>query len=150
MIEPAADSAAARRADDDRHRRAAAVAVPQCGGLVDDLIEAARDEVGELHLRHRPIPAQRRADADADDGRLRDRRIDDAHLAELFEQSLRRAERAAVGADILPEDEYFRITAHFFGECLADGLEIREFLTHRSIRAKATTKTRKHEEDIRS
>ena len=57
VIQPAADVAAARRADDDRHRGAAAVSIAQRRGLIDDLIEAAGDEVRELHFRDRTIPA---------------------------------------------------------------------------------------------
>ena len=135
VIQPAADVAAARRADDDRHRRAAAVAVAQRRRLVDDLIEAARDEVGELHLGDRPVAAQRRADADADDRRLGNRRVDDAHLAELLVQPLRHAERAAVGADVLAEHEHLRIAPHLFGERLADGFEVGQLSVASGIRS---------------
>ena len=131
VIQPAAHVAAARRAHDDRHARPAAVPVPQRGGLIDDLIEAARDEVGELHLRHGPVAAQRCADADADDRRLRDRRVDDPRFAELLEQALRDAEGAAVFADVLAEHEHLRIPPHFFGEGFADRFEVTELLRHR-------------------
>src|SRR5215471_14846791 len=109
---------------------ATTVAVAQRCRLVDDLIEPARDEIGELHLRHRPIAALRRTDADADDRRLGDRRIDDAHLAELLVEALRHAERTPVGADVLAEDEHLRIATHFFDERLANGFQIREVFAH--------------------
>src|SRR6185436_4492022 len=109
---------------------------------VHDLIESAGDEVRELHLRDRPIAAQRGADADADDGRLRDRRVDDAHLAEFFEEALRRAERAAIAAYILAEDEHLRVSAHFFGERLAKCFEVREVLAH----SRNLVKPRRHED----
>ena len=128
VIQAAADVAAARGANDDRHRRAAAVPVAQRRRLVDDLVEAARDEVGELHFGDRSIASQRCADADPDNRRLGDRRVEHTHLAELVEQPLRGAERAAVRADVLAEDEDLRVAAHFFGERLADCIEIREFL----------------------
>ncbi len=67
MIQTAADVAAAWRAHDDGARHAAAGAIAQRGGLIDNLIETAGDEVGELHLRHRTVAALGRADADADD-----------------------------------------------------------------------------------
>ena len=132
VIETAADIAAARRPDDDRYHRAAAIAEPQRRRLVDDLIEAARDEIGELHLGDRTIAALRRADADPDDRRLRDRRVDDAEIAELFVEALRHAEGAAVGADILAEHEYFRVAAHFFGKRLANRFQVRQLFTHDS------------------
>ena len=112
MIEAAADVAAARRADNHRHRRAAAVPIPEGRRLIDDLIEAAGDEVGKLHLGDRPVTTERRADADAHDGRFGDRRVDHAHLAELVIEALGDAECAAVGADILAQDEDLRIAPH--------------------------------------
>src|SRR5262245_41884298 len=130
MIEAAADVAAARRPDDDRHAGAAAVAIPQRRRLVHDLIEGARDEIRELHLRDGPIAALRRADADADNRRLGDRCVDDPHLAEFLVQSLRHAERAAVRADVFAEDEHFRIAAHLFDERLADRFQVGQLFAH--------------------
>ena len=131
MVQSAADVAAARRAHDDRHRRPATVPVTQRRGLIDNLIEAARDEVGKLHLGDGPVAAQRRPDADADDRRFRDGRVDDARLAELLEEALRDAERAAILADVLAEHEDLRIPPHFFGEPFADSFEVGELLRHR-------------------
>ena len=111
---------------------ASAVPVAERRRLVDDLIEAARDEVGELHLGDRPVAAQRGADADADDRRLGNRRVDDAQLAELVVEPLRDAERAAVRADVLAEDEHFRIAPHLLGERFADGFEVGQFFGHGS------------------
>jgi hypothetical protein len=130
MVQPAADIAAARRADDDWNRRAPAVAESQRRRLVDDLIERAGDEIGELHLGDRTIAALRRADADPDDRRLRDRRVDDAEVAELFVKALRHAKGAAVSADILAEHEHFRVAAHFFGKRLANRFQVRQLFTH--------------------
>ena len=72
----------------------------------------------------------RRADADADDRRFGNRRVDDAHLAELVVQSLRDAERTAVGADVLAEHEHFRIAAHLFDERFADRFQVGQLLAH--------------------
>ena len=130
VVQPAADVAAARRAHDDRHGRAPAVPVAKRRRLVDDLIETARDEVGELHLGNRPVAAQRGADADADDRRLGDRGVDDAHLAELVGQPLGDAECAAVGSDILAEHEHLRIAPHLFEEGLTNGFEVGQFFGH--------------------
>ena len=68
VIQAPADITATRRAHDNGHRCPAAVTVPERRRLVDDLIEPARDEIGELHLGDRPVATQRGADADADDG----------------------------------------------------------------------------------
>ena len=141
MIQAAADVAAARRANDHRHRRAAAVPIPEGRRLIDDLIEAADDEVGELHLGDGPIATQRRADADADDGRFGDRRVDHAHLAELVVEALGDAERAAVGADILAQHEDLRIAPHLLDQRLANGLQVREFFAHERL----SHETRIHE-----
>src|SRR5438093_1329539 len=83
--------------------RSAAVPVPQRRRLVDDLIEAARDEVRELHLGDGPVAALRGADADPDDRRLGNRRVHHPHLAELVVQALGHAERAAVRPDVFAE-----------------------------------------------
>jgi hypothetical protein len=147
VIQPAADIAAARRPDHDRYRGAPAVAKAQRRRLIDDLIEAARDEVGKLHFRHRTVAAHRRADAHADNRRLGNRRVDDPHLAELVIEPLSHAKRPAVRADIFPEHEHFRVAAHFFEERLADGFQIRQLFRHRFIRFSRgydSTKSTKH------
>ena len=53
-----------------------------------------------------------------------------AHLAELVEQPLRDAERAAVRADVLAEHEHLRIAPHLFDERFADRFEVGEFFAH--------------------
>jgi hypothetical protein len=58
----------------DDHRHLAAPAVPDLGGVVDQLIEAGRDEVVELDLADRPLPASAGADAHAEDGAFSERR----------------------------------------------------------------------------
>ena len=130
VVQPAADAAAARRANDNRNRRAPAVPKPQRRRLIDDLVEGAGDEIGKLHLGNGPVAAHRRADADADDGRLGNRRVDDARLAELLEQPLGHAEGAAVRADVLAEHEHLRVAPHFLGERFADGFQIRQLFAH--------------------
>ena len=98
--------------------------------LVDDLIEAAADEIGELHLGDGTVSALRRADADADDGRFRDRRVEAARLAELVDEAGGHAKRAAVRAHVLAEHEHFRIAAHLFEERLANRFQIGNFFRH--------------------
>ena len=124
MIQPAAHVAAARRANHDRHGDAPAAAVPQRGRLVDDLIEPAADEVGELHFGDRAVAALRCADADADNRRLRNRGIETACFAEFVGNALRDAERPAVRPDVFAEHEHFRIAPHLFDQRFPNGLEI--------------------------
>ena len=79
---PAGEAAAARQAHDDRGREPQTVV--QLAGDVDELVEAAGDEVGELHLADRPHADDRGADGAADDRLLGDRRVDHAVDAELL------------------------------------------------------------------
>ena len=53
----AVNAAARRRAHHHGHRRVPAVAA--FGGEIHNLVEAAGDEIGELHFRHRPQPHKR-------------------------------------------------------------------------------------------
>ena len=77
----------------------------ELAGDVDDLVEAAGDEVGELHLADRAHADDRGADRAADDRLLGDRRVDDALGTELVEQAGGHLERAAHRADVLAEQE---------------------------------------------
>ena len=72
----------------------------------------------------RPHAHERRADRGADDRRLGDRRVDDPLLAELVVQPFGDLERAAVGADVLADDEDALVALHLLGERLADRFEI--------------------------
>ena len=80
----AGEAAAAGQPHGDVHRQA--LAVVHLRGDVDELVEAAGDEVRELHLADRPHPDDRCADRAADDPGLRERRVHDAVGAELVEQ----------------------------------------------------------------
>ena len=85
----AADAAADGRADHELGGVLAARAVAELGQLVDDLVVGREDEVGELDLGHRHQAVERHADGAADDAALGERRVDDAVVAELFEQARR-------------------------------------------------------------
>src|SRR4029079_12213194 len=97
------DAAAIRRPDD--HRRAVAVvrAVAEPSRLGHELVERRMDEVGELDLGNGPQPADRRADRCPDDLALGQGRVDDAVVAELGPQAVRREEDAALLTDVLTE-----------------------------------------------
>ena len=124
VVQPAADISAARRAHDDRACDAAAGAVAQCCRLVDDLVEAAGDEIGKLHFRDWPVAALRGADADANDRRFRDRRVQTTRFAELLDEAGGGAKRSAVRTNVLAEDEHLRIAAHFFEQRFANRFQV--------------------------
>ena len=102
----AAGRAAAGQAD---HERAGDLRAPEVRRrLVDDLAEADAGEIGELHLDDRAHPLDGRADAEPHRRILADRRIHHAAGVGLCEP-LRRLERSAERADILPVNEDARI-----------------------------------------
>src|SRR2546427_1252900 len=68
--------------------------------MVDDLIEAGRRKIGELHLDDRTQSFNRRANGSADNRIFADRRIDDTSR-KLLRQIFGGLKGAAEGADIL-------------------------------------------------
>ena len=64
-------------AEDDRHGELAAAHVPHVGRVVDDLVDRHQAEAEGHELDDRPQPDHRRADADAREALLGDRRVDD-------------------------------------------------------------------------
>ena len=74
-------------ADHERHVELAARHVQQRGGVVHDLVEREQAEVDGHDLDDRAHAAERGADAGADEGRLRQRRVADALGPELLEQA---------------------------------------------------------------
>ena len=107
------------------HRHGPAPAPVQLGGVVDQRVEAARQEVGELHLDDRAHPVDRRADRAADDRRLGERRVHAAQVAEGLGQAARDAEGAAVpAAHVLAEHEDALVGRHRLAERLAHRLVV--------------------------
>ena len=92
-------------ADGERHLGGATGHERELGRLVEQLVEAHAEEVEVHHLDHRAHPGHRRPHAEADDGRLGDRRVTDAP-GELVGQPAHEAEHVASGADIDPRDEH--------------------------------------------
>ena len=74
---------ARRHADHERHADLSARHVPQRRRVVEDLIEREQAEVHGHDLDDRAHPGDRRADARADERRLRERRVADALGPEL-------------------------------------------------------------------
>ena len=103
----------------------------QAGGLAHDLVEGRMAEIGELYLRDRDDPIQRRADRCANNARLGQRRVHAAVLTEFSNEAFSRAEDAAF-ADIFAHHDYAVVALHLFEHRVVDGFHHR-FLRHESI-----------------
>ena len=125
----AAIAGAALGAQHQRHGQLAAGHEMRLRGAVDELVERERDEVDEHDLEHRAHARLRRADRDAGDRRLADRRVDHALGAELLRQAGGRGVGPALG-DVLPEDEHALVGAHRVGQRRGDRLDVGR-LSHR-------------------
>ena len=73
--------------------------------MADDLVEGGVDEAVELNLRYRLETVQGQSDRDADDGRLRQRRVEHAIGPERLLQAIGNAKDAAEGADVLAKNQ---------------------------------------------
>ena len=114
--------ATTRHPDHHRHPRLPVEHVGDRGGVVDDLVERQQGEVDRHQLDDRSQPPHRRADADADDRVLGDRRVADAPLTELVEQPFGHLERALEAADVLAHHEDRLVAAHLLGHRVAQRL----------------------------
>ena len=115
------DSSAGRAANDDGRR-----GIPEIVALGDEigeLVEAAGDEIDELHFGDGAQAKIAHAAGSADDGAFADGRIDDALPAEFFEQTFAGLERAAIDADIFADENHAGVGGHFFEHGLLDGFE---------------------------
>ena len=129
----AAQVSADRHANDHRARKRVARPVPQHRHLVAQLHHRRPDVVEELNLDHRLQLANGHADAATDDGRLGERRVEDAILAVRALQAVRHLEDAALAGhdlqgllpagvrDVLAEDDDARIVRHLVFQRPVDG-----------------------------
>src|SRR5208282_1001840 len=99
-------------------------AVVRLRGHVDDLIKSAADEVHELELGHGAQSRKSGAEGSADDGRLRNRRINHTRGAEAVDEAVGDFEGAAVDADVLTQAKDTRVALHLLPDSLADGFEV--------------------------
>ncbi len=76
------------------------------GDVAGDLLERRVREGVELHLGHWAKPLHRQAERRGGDGRLRQRRVEDALLAELGLQAVGHAEDPAKPPYVLAEDQH--------------------------------------------
>src|SRR3954470_10235299 len=120
---PAAEAAAARQPHRDGDVQPEAVV--GLAAHVDELVEAAGDEVGELHLADRPHAHHAGADGRADDRRLGQRRVHHAVRAELVDEAVGDLERAAEDPDVLAHQEHALVRAHLLAQAVADRLQVR-------------------------
>ena len=92
---------------------------------LDDAVEGAADEVGELHLHHRTQSHQGHAGGHPGEAKLRNRRVHHPPRTELRFESLGDLERAAeVAADVFAKDEDARVAAHLLAQRLADRRDV--------------------------
>ena len=91
---------------------------------VDDGVERARDEVGELVLDDRAQTDERRARCQAREPGFRDRRVDHPPRSELLQEALRHLEGAAELADVFADQEDVGVRLHLGHHRRTDGLEI--------------------------
>ena len=115
---------AVRAAEHDRDVVLAARHVEQLRGRVEHLVEREQREVPGHELDDRAQADHRRADADAGEPELGDRRVDDAHLAEFLEQAFRDLVCALIDGDFLAHEEDAVVALHFFAERLVEGVAV--------------------------
>jgi len=123
-----AAAGAALRADDERHARLAAEHEPVLRRLIDDLVDREAREVDIHELRDRSHAGERSANGGPDEADLADRRLHDAHRAELREQAGRHLERAAVLGDVFAQHDDPRVALHLDAERVVQRFRVEHFL----------------------
>src|SRR5690242_12686735 len=91
-------------AKDDRTGKPATGTRAHAAGVIGKIVEHRVDEADELDLAYGFEALGGHADGEPTDRRLVKRRIDDTLAAETLIEALRRAEHAAMDADVLPEE----------------------------------------------
>ena len=114
---------AAFGANDERHGCLAAEHISILRALIRNLIGGEQSEIDVHDLDYRARAGHGRAHSRAAHRRFADRGLAHALRPEFFQQTFRRAVRAAVNADVFAHDEYawiaFHLFAERFGNCLA-------------------------------
>jgi hypothetical protein len=113
---------AVRAAEHDRAAHLAAGHVERLGGGVDDVVDRLHGEVEGHELDDRLQARHRRADAEAGEAVLGDRRVDHALRPELLQQALGDLVGALILADLLAHEEHVAVAAHFLGHGVAQRL----------------------------
>jgi hypothetical protein len=118
---------AVRSAEHDRHRVLAARHIQHLRRGVHDLIEREEGEVPRHEFDDGPQTDHRGTGTDAREAELRDRRIDDAHLAEILEQAPGHLVGALVNADFLAHEEDTVIAVHLFTQRLIQRVAVGDY-----------------------
>ncbi len=124
MIKPAADTPAIGRAYQHRHGKLTIGAIAETRGFAHNLVERWKDEIGKLNFADRAHAIQRHANADRNDGQLRERAVYHPIRAELIEQALGGAEYAAAWANVFARDDDGGVTTHLFRHGIAEGFNV--------------------------
>ncbi len=112
------------RAQHHWHLRLAAEHEAHLRALQDELLHRQRNEIHKLDLGHWPHAGRRCADGRPGNNRFGDGRVADALRAELFNQAVADAERAAIDTDVLAEHEDTLIPFHRQSQRFAHGQRI--------------------------
>ena len=104
--------------------------------MVHQLVDRRIDEAGELDLGDRAKALRGKADRHPGDGPFGERRVEDAVGSEALQEPVGGAEDAALGGDILAEDEDRGILLHGASERQIDGLD-QGNLGHRGLTSPA-------------
>ena len=113
-------------ANDEWDARRATHHEAQLRGLVRDLVHRHGAEVEELELDDGAQACQRGADARADEARLGDRGVAHTRGAERLVETLRCAEQAANGPDVLAHHDHRAVALQLLVERLVDRLHVRQ------------------------
>ena len=122
MERPAVNASARWRAHHNRHRRIPSI--PALRREIYNLIEPARNKIGELHFRHRTQPHEACANRRPRNRALGNRRIHYALLAKVFEEAGRNFKRAPIDSDVFSQQEDVRVALHLFPQSFADRFQI--------------------------
>ncbi len=126
-----ADRAAGQAQDQGAGRSRAEV---HGGGIEGDLGHGLRREVGELEFLDRTVPVEGEADRITRAAALGQGRAEYARPPELRQQVFGHLERAAVGSDVLAEDDRFRALGEDFSQGAIERLGQGQILRGRGAR----------------
>ncbi len=130
-------AAAERCAQHERHAAPSLRAKAHARDLLADLVERLVREPEKLDLGDRPHAGHGQPERRADDRRFGERHVDDARVAVLREEAVRRAEHAAEGADVLAEHHDALVVRHRLVERGPNGLHHRHLGHQRSPRVRS-------------
>src|SRR5687768_5014649 len=116
MVLRGMDSGTARRAQYHGAGQASARAMPQAGGMVDDLVHRRVNESGKLDFCDRLQTLRRHSDCQSRDQALSKRSVEHSLRAKTREQTHGRTEHSAVHPYVFAKDDDVWIALHFAGK----------------------------------